>query len=140
MAIISSSSTCYLGLDVGERRIGIAFADSSVPIAVPLRTLAVDGTEKAELHSVLQEKQISHVVVGRPRNQSGQMTAQTAAVEQIAALLLGDFSGQVTYQDESLTSVLAEKQLQASRKPYEKGDIDRLAATLILQDFLDEKG
>jgi putative Holliday junction resolvase len=124
---------------VGERRIGVAFADGGVPIAVPLTTLIVDGTEAIELEKILIEKHISHVVIGRPRNQSGDTTAQTEAVKVIADKLLQGFTGHVSYQDESLTSVTAENQLKARGRAYEKGDIDRLAAALILQDFLDER-
>lgn len=130
----------YLGLDVGERRIGVAYADSSVPIAVPLLTLIVDGTERDRLYDIISERSISHVIIGQPRNQSGEPTAQTATVRAAAEKLLHGQAVMVHYQDESLTSVTAEAHLKASRLPYEKADIDKHAAAIILQDFLDAQG
>lgn len=136
----TSTPLHYLGLDVGERRIGVAYADSSVPIAVPLLTLTVDGTERDKLHRLISERTVSHVVIGQPRNQSGAPTAQTAAVRVAAERLLHGLDVAVHYQDESLTSVTAEQYLKATGSPYEKGDIDKQAAAIILQDFLDARG
>lgn len=127
-----------LGLDVGERRIGVAYCDGTVTIALPLTTLVVDGTEKAKLQAILQEKQITEVVVGRPRNQSGEATAQTIFAEKVATQLLEGADVQIHWQDESLTSVMAEERLQTQTKDYEKADIDMQAAAIILQDFLED--
>lgn len=129
----------FLSLDVGERRIGVAYCDGVVTIAVPLLTLDVDGSEKAKLQEILKDKAITDVVIGRPRNQSGESTAQTAYVEKVADQLLEGTNVQVHWQDESLTSVLAEERLQTQTKNYEKADIDKQAAAIILQDFLEDR-
>jgi putative Holliday junction resolvase len=76
------------------------------------------------------------IVVGYPRNQSGEPTAQTAYVEEFAKQL-HDMAPHLVFQDESLTSVLAEQRLRAQGKPYTKGDIDAQAAAIILQDYLE---
>lgn len=125
-----------LALDVGTKRIGVAVADSTLPIAVPLLTLRVDGNELQKLFSIINEKHVDTVVVGYPRNQSGDPTEQTGVAESFAVHLRGH--AEVVFQDESLTSVTAEERLRQSGKPFEKGDIDALAACIILQDYLEE--
>lgn len=128
----------YIGLDVGEKRIGVAVADSAVRIAIAYDTIDVDGNELQAIAEIVTSQNADVIVVGLPRNQSGEETAQTAFVREFARNL-EDMADQVVFQDESLTSVLAEKQLIEQKKPYEKGDIDRLAAALILQDYLEEQ-
>lgn len=126
----------YLALDVGEKRIGVAVGDTLVRIAVPLDTIAVDGHELERIAELVIKEGTETVVVGYPRNQSGEPTAQTAYAEAFARQLT-DIAEHIEFQDESLTSVLAEEQLQASGKPYDKEDIDAQAAALILQDYLE---
>lgn len=127
----------YLALDVGEKRIGVAMAHSDVRIAIPLETIEVNGAEIEKIRQIAQDENASTLVVGYPRNQSGQATAQTAYVEKFAGRLQ-DVAPEVVFQDESLTSVLAEQHLASSGKPYAKGDIDARAAALILQDYLEQ--
>lgn len=129
------STQRILGLDFGERRIGYATADTSVPIAVPRGAILVDGRELETVLKLIKEYQIDQVVVGYPRNQAGEVTAQTAEVEVFIERLKAQFP-QVTTQDESLTSVIAEDILDRRQKPYKKEDIDALAAALILEDYL----
>ncbi len=132
-----SQNKSYVALDVGEKRIGVAVGDSGVRIAVPFTTVVVDGTELTQIARVIVDEKADVVVVGYPRNQSGEATAQTAYVEAFAAQL-SDMAPKLVFQDESLTSVLAEQRLQSYKKPYTKGDIDALAATIILQDYMEQ--
>jgi len=127
----------YVALDVGEKRIGVAVAQADVRIAVPLETVQVDGAEVERIAKIIKLEGASVLVVGYPRNQSGEPTAQTAYVEKFASQLRG-LAPELVFQDESLTSVLAEQHLNASRKSYTKGDIDAKAAALILQDYLEQ--
>lgn len=129
------SAQQILGLDFGERRIGYATADTSVPIAVPRGAIAVDGHELETILELIEKYRIDQVVVGYPRNQAGEVTAQTAEVEAFIRRLKAKFP-QVDTQDESLTSVIAEDILDRRQKPYQKEDIDALAAALILEDYL----
>lgn len=131
-----AQSSTYLALDVGEKRIGVAVADSDVQIAIPLETIEVDGREIERIARYVIDEKPDVVVIGYPRNQAGEPTAQTAFVEAFAEKLK-DIAPKIVFQDESLTSVLAEKQLQAYGKPYSKGDVDAQAAVLILQDYLE---
>jgi len=124
-------------LDVGERRIGVAVADSSVKIAVPFDTVEVDGKEIEVIAKIVITEGADTIVIGYPRNQAGETTAQTEYVEQFAKSL-SDIVPKVVFQDESLTSVIAEQQLIIHNRPYSKGDIDAQAAAIILQDYLED--
>ncbi|MDX2776699.1 Holliday junction resolvase RuvX [Streptomyces caniscabiei] len=131
-------SKTLLALDVGEKRIGVATGDTAVRIAVPIDTIEVDGTEIERIARIVVDENVDTIVVGYPRNQSGEPTAQTAFVEAFAAKLT-DLAPKVVFQDESLTSVLAEQRLKSYGKPYTKGDIDAQAAAMILQDYLEQQ-
>ena len=128
----------YIALDIGEKRIGVAAGDSQIKIAVPLDTIEVDGNELRQIAEYAVRDQIEAFVVGYPRNQSGEPTAQTAYVEEFSKNLTD--IAPVIFQDESLTSVLATEQLQRSGRVYSKGDVDAGAAALILQDYLETLG
>ncbi len=128
-----------IGLDVGTKRIGVAKADSAVRIAVPYAAVEVDGTELDKIASLARAWDINSFVVGLPRNSQGQETEQSQYSRQFAAALKQAIPGaKVCFQDESLTSVEAEKRLKGRKKGYKKGDIDSEAATIILQDFLEK--
>ena len=123
-------------LDVGEKRIGVAVGDSSIRIAVALETIEVDGSEIAAIKKIINDEGADILVVGYPRNQSGEPTAQTKFVTDFVDGLSG-IAPKIVFQDESLTSVIAEQRLQAFKKPYSKADIDAQAAAIILQDFIE---
>ena len=132
------TSKTLIALDVGEKRIGVALADTGVRIAVPYDTIEVDGDEIKSIIELVEREQASIVVVGYPRNQSGLPTLQTVFVERFVERL-EDLDAEIIFQDESLTSVIAEDQLKAHKRPYTKGDIDAQAAAIILQDYVEEK-
>lgn len=127
-----------MALDVGEKRIGVALADDSIRIAVPFDTIDVDGNEMERIASLIVDERVSKIVIGYPRNQSGEPTAQTEYVERFADTVRA-FGVPIEYQDESLTSVQAEARLSAQKRPYEKGDIDKVAASIFLQDYLERR-
>lgn len=129
----------FLALDVGEKRIGLAMADSQVRIAVPFGWVANDERVMEELAEIMLRHDISLVVVGYPRNQSGEPTQQTEfVVDFVRRLSQLDIDAEIAYQDESLTSVQAEQRLAGKIK--DKGDIDAEAASIILQDYLEVHG
>lgn len=133
-----ASSFHLVGLDVGEKRIGVAVADTDVRIARPLTTLNVDGTELDLLKGIVQEYVPHKLVLGYPRNQQGEATLQTQFVETFARLI-EPLGVAIDFQDESLTSVMAEQRLKERGKPFEKGAIDAEAATIILQDYVEQR-
>lgn len=129
-----------IALDVGTKRIGVAKADSSVRIAIPYSAVEVDGGEFKKIASLARAWDIDSFVIGLPRNSKGEETDQSKYVRKFAAQLKREISGaKVCFQDESLTSVEAEKRLKNRKKGYKKGDIDSEAAAIILQDFLEQR-
>lgn len=129
----------FLALDIGEKRVGVALADSLVRIAVPYGTLDMDETTfRRDVAELVTQHDVSVIVIGYPRNQSGEPTPQTAYVEARAADL-EDIDAELDFQDESLTSVLAEDRLKAKGLPYDKGSVDQEAAAIILQDYLEQR-
>jgi RNAse H-fold protein YqgF len=130
------SSQTLICLDVGEKRIGVAVADVSVKIAVPFTTIEVDGSEIEAIAELVIKERADTIVLGYPRNQQGEATTQTKYVENFAERLK-NLDKKIVFQDESLTSVIAEQRLISHKKPYTKGDIDAQAAAIILQDYLE---
>ncbi len=127
-----------IGLDVGEKRIGVSKADSDTRIAVPIGFINVDGTEWQEIARIASLNNTNLFVLGLPRSNEGNETAQSLYVRNFAKKLTEKISGaKVRFQDESLTSVEAERRLKARKKKYEKGEIDAEAAAIILQDFIE---
>jgi len=129
-------NSSILALDVGERRIGIAWADGALRIPFPLVTIAAEAVPIIKIKEIYEDQRAGLIVVGLPRNQQGEETAQSKFARDFAASLEKE-GLPITFQDESLTSVLAEDELKKRGKPYKKEDIDSLAATLILQDYLE---
>ena len=126
-----------MALDVGTRRIGVAMADSRVKIAVPFVWLENDESTIQKIVELVLRNDINIIVVGYPRNQSGEPTQQTKYVENFVDQLAEiDLDTKVVFQDESLTSVQAEQRL--GNKIKDKGEIDAEAASIILQDYLEE--
>lgn len=125
-----------LCLDVGEKRIGVAVGDSEVRIAVPFETIEVDGEEVGAIAELISREDTDILVIGYPRNQAGEATAQTKVIEKFAARLSG-LVPKIAFQDESLTSVIAEEQLKGYGRPFSKGDVDSQAAAIILQDYIE---
>ena len=127
-----------IGLDVGERRIGVAKADSGTRIAVPVGFIEVDGLEWKKLSRIAKTNHTNLFVLGLPRNNQGEETKQSVYVRNFAKTLVQKLPGvKVRFQDESLTSVIAEERLKKQKKRYQRGDVDTEAATIILQDFIE---
>ncbi len=127
-----------IGLDVGTKRIGVAKADSSTKIAVPDGFVNVNGQEFAEIARIARMYNTSTFVVGLPRNNSGEETKQSAYARNFARQLAMSIPNtRIYFQDESLTSVEAERRLKERKKNFQKGEIDAEAASIILQDFLE---
>ncbi len=125
-----------LALDVGTQRIGVAEANSIARIAHPLTTLTHGDTIMTDIAELIKKHDATMLVVGLPRGMQSQDTQQTQYVKDFVEKLKITISTPVFWQDEALTSHKAEEELKSRKKPYQKGDIDALAATYILEDFL----
>ena len=127
-----------IGLDVGTKRIGIAKADTSVRIAIPNGYVLVNGQEIPEILRIARLNDTNFFVVGLPRSNDDNETAQSAYARKFADTLAASMPGaRIYFQDESLTSVVAEERLKKRKKNFEKGEIDAEAASIILQDFIE---
>jgi len=133
----------YLGLDVGERRIGVAVSDPEGRLAVPLRI--VDGSNEAaaidEIARIAREEGATTIVVGHPLSLDGTAGAQAHRVESFAGRLRKHTGLPVELWDERLTSVQVRRTAPAGRrrKKGRPAPMDDLAAAAILQSYLDSR-
>lgn len=130
-----------LGLDVGDRRIGVAVSDATGVLASPVSTLARVGPKKdpQAVAALVREHGAAAIVVGLPRNMDGTIGRQAEKVQAFADALKPVVRVPIHYWDERLTTVEAEQILierDVSRQ-RRKGLVDQVAAVLILQGFLD---
>ena len=122
-----------LAIDWGSRRIGVARAHAQLRLAEPLTTLSNDGSEMDRLRQIVKEEDVETVVVGLPRNLEGEETKQSASIRQFAETLAQDIQCNVVMQDETLST----KTGSSLSSRYPDAGPDSLAATVILQDYLD---
>ncbi len=129
-----------LGVDHGDRRIGLALSDPIPIIASPLKTLTINTNQDAidAILVIVKEYDVVLVVVGLPIGLKGQETAQTKHVKKFADDLINN-GIKVVLQDERLSSVSAKKSLlEQKRKVYKnKGLVDQTAAAILLQQYID---
>ena len=132
-----------LGLDVGDRRKGLAISDPNGQVAVPLRTLqrtAQDGAVDA-IAALVAEENVEAIVVGLPLRLDGSVGSQAESVQEFVRQLLPAVNVPVTLWDERLSTVQAEQLLRRDGPPSRKrkAEQDALAAAIILQGYLDSR-
>jgi putative Holliday junction resolvase len=136
-----------LGIDYGERRVGLALSDPTATIASPLPTLKRRKGKRppvAPVARLVEEHEVEEIVVGLPLTLEGEDSDWTREVRRFGEAL-GERTGlPVTFQDERMTSVRAERAVRSlglsKEKREEKERIDAAAAVLILQAYLDSRG
>ena len=137
----------YLGLDLGTRTLGISISDTTKTIASTLKTIRFNDSDYdsilPELKSIIEEYEISKIVLGLPKNMNNTMGERCTTTIEFQKKLIDMFNIEVILQDERLTTVEATNYMleaDISRKKRKK-KIDSLAANIILQTYLDrEKG
>ncbi len=130
-----------LGLDVGDRRVGVAISDPDGHIAVPLRTLqrsVVDDVVKS-IAGLVAEEDVSSIVVGLPLRMDGTVGTQAESVKEFVRQLLAAVGVPVTLWDERLSTVQADQLLRSGGSRKRKAEQDALAAAIILQGYLDSR-
>ncbi len=141
-------ASTILGLDFGERRIGVAISDTGKSLATGLTTLDCrrDPNFLEALGDIIQEEGVEAIVVGYPLRTDGKIVpgGKTEAVDVFIAKLEARFQLPVHREDESFTSQMAAQSLKSRSKKKrgkreDKSAIDRVAACYILQDFLDNR-
>jgi putative Holliday junction resolvase len=132
-----------LGLDIGRRRVGVAGCDGTGLIATGLTTLRRQSFSQLvdDLETIVLDRQVQVLVVGLPLTMAGEEGFQARQVRQVAEGLGRSLNLPVVYIDERLSSVEAEQLMRASGQSpmQDKALIDRKAAAIILQRWLDEQ-
>ncbi|WP_036485384.1 Holliday junction resolvase RuvX [Myxosarcina sp. GI1] len=130
-----------LGLDVGRRRLGVAGCDGTGLIATGLTTIYRTSWAKdvAQLKTIITEREATILVIGLPYSLNGTIGTQAREVQKFAEKIAKDIQLPIEYVDERMTSVEAEAQLKTQKRfsTRDKGAIDRRAAAIILQQWLD---
>lgn len=138
----SSNRVAALGLDIGRKRIGVAGCDGTGLIATGLTTVyrRSFAEDVAEFQRLVAERQAQILVVGLPFNMDGSLGFQAKQVQNYVKRLSRALDLSVEFVDERLTSVQAMELIRAEkRSSHDKGLIDRKAAAIILQQWLDER-
>ncbi len=132
-----------LALDVGERRIGVALSDMDGRFAMPLTTLqaAPSGRALQQIAGLVRDYDVAEVVVGLPLTMSGEVGPQARTIQAFVAELEAVLERPIQLFDERLTTVVAEQMMRdLGIKPEKrKARIDEIAASIILQDYLDHR-
>lgn len=132
-----------LGLDVGSKRIGVAGCDRTGLIATGLTTIVRRSFREdvEQIRALVEQRQVQVLVVGLPYSMDGTVGSQAKHVQRFATRLAAALQLPLDYVDERLTSFQAEQLLIAeNRSPSRnKGLIDRKAAAIILQQWLDTR-
>ena len=132
-----------LGLDVGDRRIGLALSDPGGILASPL-TIIEHTTELEDIKAILKiakEREVERIIVGLPRLMNGDIGPQAQKVQGFAEAIRSQTQIPIEYRDERLTTVTAQrlKQETSSKKKNRNIRYDAMAAAIILQDYLEEQ-
>jgi len=132
-----------LGLDVGDKTIGIAVSDMLGLTAQGLETIRRTSNEADinRIKEIVKEKEITEIVIGLPKNMNGTIGPQGEKVIKFAERIKKKINANIVFWDERLTTVAAERMLisaDVSRKKR-KQIIDKVAAVYILQSYLDSK-
>ena len=134
-------SGTVLGFDYGAKRVGVAVGETATRIANPLGTIEGEANETrfAAIDRYVAEWKPVAFVVGQPKHGDGSVHEVARLAGKFARRLAGRYKRDVMLVDETLTSATAEAQLRETRtRAAKKTDVDALAATIILQSFLDQ--
>lgn len=129
-----------MAIDFGTRRVGLAVSD---PLGITAQGLPTIDTREIKdvlsyIQTIVQEKGVGKIVVGMPRNMNGSIGPKGKEVEEFVRKLKTKTGLEVETWDERLTSVQSQKSMrEMGTSQRKKGTVDRIAATLILQSYLD---
>ncbi len=134
-------SGTVLGFDYGAKRVGVAVGETATRIASPLGAIEGEANEArfAAIDRYVDEWHPVAFVVGRPKHADASEHAIAKLAGKFARRLVGRYKREAILVDETLTSAIAESELRETRtRAGRKSDVDALAATIILQSFLDD--
>ena len=133
----------YLGLDLGSKTLGLAISDRTSTIATSLDVIRYETKEElfSKLEDVVINKNVDIFVLGNPLNLDGSLSKRSEETLEFKSELESRFNKEVIMQDERLSTVAAERMLISNdtKRKNRKKVIDKIAATIILQGYLDRK-
>ncbi|MFC2145459.1 Holliday junction resolvase RuvX [Actinomycetota bacterium] len=125
-----------LGLDIGEKRIGIAISDKDEKLSAPLDIINNDSNFEANIGKIINEHNIKKIVIGMPYTLKGDIGTQARRVIRFVEDNIDFENVDIDYFDERFTSSIPEYNMK--KNDLKKKDIDKLSAAIILQDYLDK--
>ncbi|MFC1899162.1 Holliday junction resolvase RuvX [Chloroflexota bacterium] len=135
--------TRSLGLDIGDRRIGVALSDPDGILASPLTIIECQNNimDITAITDIISQQNVGQIIVGLPRLMDGRMGEQAEKVEAFTQNLRSHTEISVEFRDERLTTVSARRMMKATKTKNTKKKVrdDAIAAAIILQGYLDEK-
>ncbi len=131
-----------LGLDVGDRRIGLALSDPTGLLASPFGVVERGPSDLVDIVSISEENEVAEIVVGLPLSMSGDSGRQAGKVRAFVRDLRSQTDLPIKMVDERLSTVQAQGMLHQSgrRRRGDRGQLDAAAAAVILQAYLDYGG
>ena len=137
--MLEGDITRTLGLDIGDKWIGVALGDPQGILATPLTILnrADDRAGIEAIVDIVSQNQVGRIIVGLPLSMDGSLSFQAEKVKAFTQKLSNHTEVPIEFRDERLTTVAAKRLMQTVRKTRKTRD-DAVAAALILQSFLDE--
>lgn len=128
----------YISLDIGEKRVGVATSDDSGIIASPHSVISVSESFLEDLGKIIKLESPDKVVLGLPRHQNGQESKEAEHIREFAKVIQHEYNVEVDFEDESATSIEAERRLkERGLTPLEiKKQVDAEAAAVILEGYL----
>ena len=133
----------YLVLDLGSKTCGIAISDRTGLIATSLEVIRYNDYDELinKLNNIVISRNVDAFVLGNPKNLDGSLSKRSEITLEFKDLLLKKFNMEVIMQDERLSTVEAERMLISNntKRKNRKQVIDKIAATIILQSYLDRR-
>lgn len=126
-----------MALDIGEKRVGVAMASHIARLPHPVKTVLYEQAF-SEIDGLIKTESVDTIVVGLPLNRDEAPTKQTEFTQEFIKKLKDHVAVPIETCSEALSSIRAKQELEARGVAYQKGDIDALAATYILDDYLKE--
>ena len=133
----------YLGLDLGSKTLGVAVSDRTGIIASSLEVLRYNDYEELlnKLDKIVEDKRVDVFVLGNPLNLNGSVSVRSEMSFEFKSILENRYNKEVVMQDERLSTVEANRMLISNdtRRKNRKKVVDKIAATIILQSYLDRR-
>jgi putative Holliday junction resolvase len=141
MNVTAENENRFLAIDFGLKRIGLALSDPLKLFSYPFSTLTNDNNLWVNLDKIIKEKKVSQIILGYPLKENGEATSLTEKISKFKKEIDKKFNIPIILWDESYSSQTAKEKIIQSvtskKKRRDKGLIDKNAAAVILQEYID---